>query len=104
MCGRGNTAVLLAESEGPTCINRGGASTYLVGAQPSPTFLVDPPVPITQARRIAVTSTQIQYSQTVILNFNGLAWPHVSVATLVPSEPVTIPPIVWAALLRETDS
>jgi hypothetical protein len=75
-----------------------------IGGQPSPTFLIDPPVPITQTRRIAVTSTQIQYSQTVILNFNGLAWPHVSVATLVPSEPVTIPPIVWAALLKEIDS
>lgn len=26
---------------------------------------------------------QLQYSQTVLLNFNGLSWPHVSVATLV---------------------
>jgi hypothetical protein len=26
--------------------------------------------------------TQLQYSQTVLLNFNGLSWPHVSVATL----------------------
>lgn len=25
---------------------------------------------------------QLQYSQTVLLNFNGLSWPHVSVATL----------------------
>jgi hypothetical protein len=29
-------------------------------------------------------STQIQYSQQVFLNFNGLTWPHVSVATLRP--------------------
>jgi hypothetical protein len=69
--------------------------------QSVPTFLIDPPIPITQPRRIVVTSTQIQYTQTVILNFNGLAWPHVSVATLVPSAPVPIPPIVWAALLKE---
>ena len=34
---------------------------------------------------ITVTSTQIQYSQTVMLSFNGLTWPHVSVATLRPS-------------------
>jgi hypothetical protein len=27
--------------------------------------------------------TQLQYSQIVLLNFNGLSWPHVSVATLV---------------------
>ena len=26
--------------------------------------------------------TQIQYSQNVTLNFNGLSWPHISVATL----------------------
>jgi hypothetical protein len=25
---------------------------------------------------------QLQYTQTVILDFNGLSWPHVSVATL----------------------
>lgn len=30
-------------------------------------------------------STQIQYSQQVFLNFGGLIWPHVSVATLKPS-------------------
>jgi len=28
------------------------------------------------------TFHQLQYSQTVLLNFNGLSWPHVSVATL----------------------
>lgn len=27
-------------------------------------------------------SLQLQYTQTVLLNFNGLSWPHVSVATL----------------------
>ena len=26
--------------------------------------------------------SQLQYTQTVLLNFNGLSWPHVSVATL----------------------
>lgn len=42
--------------------------------------------------RIRVPGPQIQYSQKVILNFAGLAWPHVSVATLVPSDPIPIPP------------
>ena len=28
------------------------------------------------------TYLQLQYTQTVLLNFNGLSWPHVSVATL----------------------
>ena len=40
---------------------------------------------------IKVTATQIQYTQKVVLNFAGLAWPHVSVATLVPADPVPIP-------------
>jgi hypothetical protein len=27
----------------------------------------------------------------VLLNFNGLSWPHVSVASLVPADPIPIP-------------
>lgn len=69
--------------------------------QPVPIFLIDPPIPIPWPIPIVVTSTQIQYSQTVILNFNGLLWPHVSVATLVPSAPIPVPPIVWATALQE---
>lgn len=60
------------------------------GAQ-VPTFLVDPPHEITQPKTITVTSTQIQYSQNVFLNFAGLTWPHVSVATLIPQKPVPVP-------------
>ena len=26
--------------------------------------------------------TQLHYSQTVLLNFNGISWPHITVATL----------------------
>lgn len=40
---------------------------------------------------VAVATTQIQYSQKVMLNFNGLSWPHVSVASLVPADPIPIP-------------
>ena len=40
---------------------------------------------------VKVATTQIQYSQKVVLDFNGLTWPHVSVASLVPSEPIPIP-------------
>src|SRR5947209_1491656 len=36
---------------------------------------------------------QLQYTQTVILNFNGLSWPHVTVATMRKSVPVTPP--IW---------
>jgi hypothetical protein len=41
--------------------------------------------------KVKVATTQIQYSQKVMLDFNGLTWPHVSVASLVPAAPVPIP-------------
>jgi hypothetical protein len=28
---------------------------------------------------------QLQYAQTVLLNFNGLSWPHITIATLCKS-------------------
>ncbi|XUJ37337.1 heme-binding protein [Bradyrhizobium japonicum] len=40
---------------------------------------------------VKVATTQIQYSQKVMLDFAGLTWPHVSVASLVPAAPVPIP-------------
>ncbi len=63
--------------------------------QPVPEFLVNPPIAITAPRNITVTATQIQYSQQVVLNFAGLSWPHVSVATLVPADPIRIPASAW---------
>jgi hypothetical protein len=63
--------------------------------QPVPEFQVNPPIPITAPRTIKVTVPQIQYSQQVLLNFNGLSWPHVSVATLVPASPVPVPASAW---------
>ncbi|KAM0547487.1 hypothetical protein ACHAPJ_010360 [Fusarium lateritium] len=57
---------------------------------PLPTFSVTPPGPVTGPKTIPVTYTQIQYSQTVLLNFNGLSWPHLSLATLVPAQPIEI--------------
>jgi hypothetical protein len=59
--------------------------------QPVPSFLVRPPHPLSGPTDIKVTYTQLQYTQRVILNFNGLSWPHVSVATLVPRGPVPVP-------------
>lgn len=64
--------------------------------QPVPEFLVNPPVAITAPRQIKVAATQIQYSQHVLLNFNGLSWPHVSVATLVPASPLPVPASAFA--------
>ena len=59
--------------------------------EPVPRFQVTPTVEITAPRQITVSSPQIQYSQMVLLNFNGLSWPHVSVATLVPGDPIPVP-------------
>jgi hypothetical protein len=61
----------------------------------APSFVLRPPAPILEPRTITVTSTQIQYSQVVLLNFNGLTWPHVSVASLVPADPIPVQPISW---------
>jgi hypothetical protein len=61
----------------------------------TPTFTVRPPGPIEEPRTITFTTPQIQYSQLVLLNFNRLSWPHVSVSTLTPSGTVTVPSTVW---------
>jgi hypothetical protein len=63
--------------------------------QPVPEFLVNPPIQIKAPRQIKVAATQLQYSQVVFLNFAGLTWPHVSVATLVPAAPVAVPASAW---------
>jgi hypothetical protein len=64
--------------------------------QPVPEFLVNPPIRIAAPRPITVRAPQIQYSQQVVLNFNGLSWPHVSVATLVPASPLAVPASAFA--------
>src|SRR5947209_387360 len=66
-----------------------------VAGLPVRRFLVNPPSPITKPRTITFTSTQIQYSQLVMLRFFTLDWPHVSVATLVPADPIPVPPSAW---------
>jgi hypothetical protein len=66
------------------------------GGAPVPSFLIDPPVPVPAPRTIKATATQIQYAQQVFLNFNGLTWPHASVATLVPQAAVPVPASAWS--------
>ncbi|KAF2179648.1 hypothetical protein K469DRAFT_673912 [Zopfia rhizophila CBS 207.26] len=58
---------------------------------PSPQFLIKLGRKTTQDNIIQVTSTQIQYSQNVSLDFGPLRWPHISVATLVPALPILVP-------------
>jgi hypothetical protein len=66
------------------------------GSSLRPTFTLTPPHDILKDTPITVPYTQIQYSQTVFLNFNTLTWPHVSVATLIPAAPIPVPcSVVW---------
>jgi hypothetical protein len=84
---------IFAPGQGPITVEPDGPRPF---GRPVPRYLVDPPVPVLAPRTLTVTSTQIQYTQTVNLNFKGLSWPHVSVATLVPADPVTIPASAWS--------
>jgi hypothetical protein len=67
--GTENTAFLIGGTSGPNANAASVTSTFwletLEGAQ---------------------TPGQLQYSQTVLLNFNGLSWPHVTVTTLKPPQ------------------
>jgi hypothetical protein len=60
-----------------------------------PRFLVS--IPFVEGNKkfaggtITMSSTQIQYSQQVILTFTKVCWPHVSVASLVPADPIPVP-------------
>ncbi|KAF4993760.1 hypothetical protein FGRMN_6234 [Fusarium graminum] len=50
-----------------------------------PEFFLDKDITIPSTRKtVTVAYTQIQYSQMVFLDFNGIKWPHVTVATLAP--------------------
>jgi hypothetical protein len=70
-------------------------ATRSVQGQRVPTFSITPPFVLDKPRKIKVRFTQIQYTQTVLLNFATLTWPHVSVNTLVPADDIVVPPSVW---------
>jgi hypothetical protein len=67
----------------------------VVPGQRVPTFSGIAPFDVGMPRTLTVTFTQIQYTQTVLLNFNGLTWPHVSVNTLVPADDLSVPASAW---------
>ena len=79
---------------GPPILLRGTPS---IAGQRVARFSVEAPFDLETGRKIILPFTQIQYTQTVILNFKGLSWPHVSVNTLVPADRIEIGPhsSVW---------
>ena len=56
----------------------------------APKFRVQLRKKVSKDTTIQVPSTQIQYSQNVTLDFGVLSWPHISVATLIPSQPLLV--------------
>jgi hypothetical protein len=62
-----------------------------VPGQRVPRFTGVAPVDIPAGHKLTVQFPQIQYTQTVLLNFNKLTWPHVSVNTLVPADDIIVP-------------
>lgn len=61
-----------------------------VSPPPLPEFSVTVAKAVTEPTQVPVTYTQIQYEQIVLLNFHTLSWPHLSLATLVPADPIKI--------------
>lgn len=78
---------LRLEPEEKSQVDAAGKKKFVEDTIPTFVFPADKPV---AAGRYSVTTTQIQYSQTVNLIFNNLVWPHISVATLVPVRPVVV--------------
>jgi len=66
-------------------------STASIPGQKTARFSITSKVDIgLPGRDVTVTFTQIQYTQTVFLNFATLTWPHVSVNTLVPADDIDV--------------
>ena len=80
------TTTRIHVSTTPGDIVGGGASNmaFLVGAKDSPNADVAHVDATFWLQTLAGSTepTRLQYSQTVLLNFNGLSWPHITVATL----------------------
>jgi hypothetical protein len=77
-----NTVVLRVKARNTRPKNVGTANTFFLGKNASAdivtaTFWIE-----TVKKPGGGHFLQLQYTQTVILDFNGLSWPHVSVATL----------------------
>ncbi len=63
--GTANTAFLKGSAQGPNALAASVSATFWL-----------------ETLQGQSAPTQLQYSQVVLLNFNGLSWPHVTVATL----------------------
>ncbi len=78
--GTNNTAFLLGQ---PPDDGKGGGSPNANAPIVTATFWVEEGTNADGTRLL-----QLQYTQRVLLNFNKLSWPHVTVATLTPKSPM----------------
>ncbi len=63
--GTANTAFLKGGNDGPNAVSASVTATFWL-----------------ETLQGQSAPTQLQYTQTVLLNFNGLSWPHITVGTL----------------------
>jgi hypothetical protein len=80
-----STAALTVSTEPKPVLGGGTANTaFLEGGPDGPNADAVSVTSTFWIERVAGTPNflQLQYTQTVLLNFNGLSWPHVTVATL----------------------
>ena len=77
-----NTVVLRVRAQNTRPRNVGTANTFFLGKNASADIVTSRFWIETVKKPSGGHFLQLQYTQLVILNFNGLSWPHVSVATL----------------------
>ena len=81
-----NTVVLIVTTNSTPIVGGGTANTAFLAGVPGAGPNADAAVVTSTFWIETITepepAMQLQYTQTVLLNFNGLSWPHVTVATL----------------------
>lgn len=77
--GTANTAFLAGAAAGPNAVSIVVSATFWIET--------------VKGHPLQLDFLQLQYSQLVLLNFNGLSWPHVTVGTL--RKDVPIKPPIW---------
>lgn len=88
-----STVAFQVSSDSSTPVLRGGLANtaFLQGGSDGPNADAAPVTATSWLQTIEGSQRPdlLQYTQTVLLNFNGISWPHVSVATLrrVPAKP-----------------
>jgi hypothetical protein len=78
------TTLQISTTDAPTVGGGEAETAFLQGGPPGPNASVSSVAATFWLETVAGTpnTSQLQYSQTVLLTFNNISWPHVTVATL----------------------